>query len=71
MKKTLIITAVLTATSTLTLQAQSLLITEVYSAGSGNGTYAAAGDWLLSSTFHPVISIGEALKFVTSNQSAA
>jgi len=49
MKKTLIITAVLTATSALTLQAQSLLITEVYSAGSGNGTYAA--DWFEVTNF--------------------
>ena len=43
------ITAVLTATSALTLEAQSLLITEVCSAGSGNGTYAA--DWFEVTNF--------------------
>jgi hypothetical protein len=49
MKKTLMITAVLTATSTLTLEAQSLLITEVYSTGNSNGTYAA--DWFELTNF--------------------
>ena len=49
MKTTLMITAVLAATSTLTLEAQSLLITEVYSTGNSNGTYAA--DWFEVTNF--------------------